>query len=172
MIDLLSAARVEFLSALAHHLELDKSPDLMSPLDLIGCDSFKDYLYWCTSQDYISAYCLNRLRDDVRAKDAMYWRVNEVKRIVCDLPGLKLFSSQRNQEVSSFLWDWTHWLRKPESFGVFCEYNAFMSMWSEKHSLAKARPGRLFLEVVFGYVYNRVGTELGELSPRSVAYNS
>jgi hypothetical protein len=169
----LSADLSSYFKCLDQHKDIGlQKPDLGCGLDVIGADSFKDYLYWLTKVGSLPAYCIRDIREGVPAKDCMYWMVSDIRRITNRLPRLIEFAEQRSTEASSFLRDWTYWLSKSDSYGVFCEYNAFMSMWGESRSYSKAYPGRFFLEVVFGYVYARHGQGVAEISPRSVAYNS
>ncbi len=144
--------------------------DVAHDLDLIGADSFKDYLWYLTSKDFLSIRLMTG-NEGVPGKDLHYWRVSDLVRITRELPALHGFARQRNKEVSSYLVDWTYWLAKGDSFGVFCEYREMMKLWQTARSPSRHRAGRFFLEVVYGYVYTRL-SHGAELKVPSINLNS
>lgn len=133
------------------------APD-SSALDLIGDDLFKTYLHACTNHEDLTVhFCYKRGRYDERAPFIKYL---DVARTLCDLPKIQRFCAARGLETATVLNQWQQYLQWDNSHGVFMEYLHFNQMWgTERVPTRKLIRGNLFLEVLFGYAYERMWSD-------------
>jgi hypothetical protein len=129
-------------------------------LDLISCESFKSYLWDRSNVLRSSVYSVSDALPETPVTDLFYWRTSELRQVVRDLPGLAQFAEKEKQEASSYYNDWAYHFLQKDTVGVFSEYDAFMKDWSDSRFKRKYRTGRLFLELVFGYNYERVSSSV------------
>lgn len=158
-----------------HRNQVDNAVNGGHDLDLVTCDSFKNYLWWlghastgCRGcdlhRDAVSSLKHSGLPTRYRESDAaegtrfvetVYWRVSDLLRVARDLPGLEQYAGERKMESSSFLNDWAfHYLQK-DTVGVFSEFDNFHKLWSASRFTRGYRRGQFFLELIFSYQYSR-----------------
>lgn len=142
---------VEFQQAVwAHANELDHHP-----LDLLGDDSFRSYLWHCGQHNMLPIYSA-RIIKGASVVARSYFRLNDVVGAMLDLSRVMIASSAMGVDHYRLIKEWTYYLESPKGYGVFSEYAEFTEMWAPNRVYGSPR-GRIFLDVIFSYTRTRLG---------------
>lgn len=163
----MSISASSFVESINEHILLCSDSDA---LDLLTCESFKDYLWWMSRRGYLKVHTRKDAEPWTAKPDVNYWRVSDLHRLVKSHYWVDLFAADRGYGASRFYEDWAYHLLRKDTVGVFSEFKAFQRDWSALRFKRNCSKGQLFLELVFSYKYTRTslggepGTVIGEIS--------